>query len=107
MRIKSSPQFRSEAKQLTKKYPSLADEIAQLYKELHNNPRMGEPLGLDCFKIRLAVASKGGGKSGGTRVITCVRIVKDQIDLLSIYDKSERSTYKKHELVALIKRHVE
>ena len=106
MRIQLSPQFKSEAKRLTKKFPSLADEIPGLFKKLQENPQMGEPLGMDCFKIRLAVESKGGGKSGGTRIITCVRVVKDQIDLLSIYDKAERSTYKKHELKKLIKKHI-
>ena len=106
MTIRPSSQFKSEAKQLTKKYPSLADEITKLVADLTANPQMGEPLGLDCYKIRLAIASKGGGKSGGARVISCIRVVNDDIHLLSIYDKAERSTYKKHELKLLIKRHI-
>jgi hypothetical protein len=63
----------------------------------------GEPLGIGCYKIRLAIDSKSSGKSGGARVVTCVRIIKEQIDLLTIYDKSERSTIKKHELKKLVK----
>lgn len=27
----------------------------------------GEPLGKDCYKIRMAITSKGKGKSGGSR----------------------------------------
>jgi len=31
---------------------------------------MGTPLGNDVYKIRLAIASKNKGKSGGARVIS-------------------------------------
>jgi mRNA-degrading endonuclease RelE of RelBE toxin-antitoxin system len=103
MHIEPSPKFRKEFKALAKKYPSLIADFRQLEAELLENPQMGEPLGLGCYKIRLAIDSKNDGKSGGARVITCVRIVEEQIDLLTIYDKSEQSTIKKHEIKKLIK----
>ena len=37
----------------------------------------------------MAISSKKTGKSGGARVITCVKIVEDTIHLLTMYDKSE------------------
>lgn len=37
----------------------------------------------------MAIGSKGKGKSGGARVIICVKIVWDVIFMLAIYDKSE------------------
>ncbi len=40
-------------------------------------------------KIRLAITSKGRGKSGGARVIIRVRIVADELQLLYIYDKAD------------------
>ena len=40
-------------------------------------------------KVRLAITSKGRGKSGGARVIIRVRIVRDELQLLYIYDKSD------------------
>ena len=40
-------------------------------------------------KIRLAITSKGRGKSGGARVIIRVRIVLDELQLLYIYDKAD------------------
>ena len=52
--------------------------------------------------MRLAIASKGKGKSGGARVITCVKIVKSVVYLLAIYDKSERETISDAELKQLI-----
>jgi hypothetical protein len=51
---------------------------------------LGTPIGKNCFKIRLAIKSKGQGKSGGARVITCVLAVKETVVLLSIYDKAEK-----------------
>ena len=60
-------------------------------------------MGDGCFKIRLSIASKNKGKSGGARVITCVYVADNEIYLLSIYDKSERSSLNDQEIKALIK----
>ena len=54
-----------------------------------DDPTQGSPLGNDCFKIRLKIASKNRGKSGGARVITCVLLLNEEIHLLTMYDKSE------------------
>ena len=57
--------------------------------------RMAIPLGDNVFKIRLAVKSKGRGKSGGMRIITFVESIivmetgSQVVSLISIYDKSE------------------
>ena len=106
MHIEPSPRFRKEFKALAKKYPSLFQDFKELENDLQQNPQQGESLGLGCYKIRLAIASKGGGKADGARVVTCVRIVKDQIDLLSIYDKAEQATIKKYELKKLVKLYI-
>ncbi len=63
---------------------------------------MGSPLGKDCYKIRLAISSKGKGKSGGARLITYVRIVKGAVFLIDIYDKSDKGTISDAELRLLI-----
>lgn len=84
-----TPQFLKEAKALAKKYPSLKNDLNSLAEELQANPATGEPLGKDCYKIRLAISSKGKGKSGGGRVITCIKIAQETIFLLAIYDKSD------------------
>ncbi len=64
---------------------------------------MGEPLGKDCYKVRMAISSKNKGKSGGARLITCVKIVDDTIYLLSIYDKSEQETMDDDEIDEVLK----
>lgn len=84
-----SPQFLKEVKALAKKYASLKADLEAIGQELLANPTTGEPLGKDCYKVRMAIASKGKGKSGGARIITCVKIVQENIFLLAIYDKSD------------------
>ena len=62
--VVTSDNFEKEAKRLIKKYRSLAQEIAVLIQNLTANPTLGTPIGQDCYKIRLAIKSKGKGKSG-------------------------------------------
>jgi mRNA-degrading endonuclease RelE of RelBE toxin-antitoxin system len=81
--------FLSDLKTLSKKYPSLKDDVNSLVIILKTNPQIGEPIGKDCFKIRLAIKSKNKGKSGGGRLITCVKILKSTVYLLAVFDKSE------------------
>jgi hypothetical protein len=65
---------------------------------------MGTPLGNDCYKIRMAVTSKGKGKSGGARVLTFVQVINENIFLLSIYDKADAANISDKELKERIKR---
>lgn len=74
---------------MSKKYPSLKQEYINLLDNLESNPTLGTPIGNECYKIRLAIRSKGSGKRGGARIITCVKIINERIYLLPIYDKSE------------------
>jgi mRNA-degrading endonuclease RelE of RelBE toxin-antitoxin system len=82
-------QFKKEAKRLVKKFPSLKQELATLNQTLQATPTAGTPLGNNTYKIRLAVKSKGKGKSGGTRIITYVVDDDNEVYLLTIFDKSE------------------
>jgi hypothetical protein len=94
--------FERKLKRLAKKYKSLASDLALVIDELTINPTMGTPIGKDCYKIRIAISSKGKGKSGGARMITFVRIVKQTVFLMDIYDKSEQVTISDKELQLLI-----
>jgi mRNA-degrading endonuclease RelE of RelBE toxin-antitoxin system len=97
-----TPQFEKEVKKLSKKYPSAKGDIVNLVNELKENPTMGIPLANNCFKIRLAIKSKGKEKSGGSRVITYLRVIKEVIHLLTIYDKSTQSTISDTEIIRLL-----
>lgn len=101
--IEVTSYFKKQAKRLLKKYPSLKLEILQLINLLEINPKHGTPIGNDCFKIRLAISSKGKGKSGGSRIITHTQINNNKVFLLSIYDKSEQDNLNDKELLELLK----
>lgn len=95
-----SRNFQREAKDLLKKFHTLKESIGSLIEKLTDDPYSGEPYGQKIYKIRLADKSKGGGKSGGFRVLY-YHIIKDEegitILLMSIFDKSNRATITKDE----------
>lgn len=94
--------FKKEAKSLSKKYPSLKTDLFKLFEILERTPQSGIALGKDCYKIRMAISSKGKGKRGGSRVITCVKIVASTVFLLSIYNKSSKENLSDKELDTLL-----
>lgn len=99
-------EFLRQAKRLSKRYRSLADDIDNLQHELIRNPNIGTDLGGGKHKIRLAIKSKGRGKSGGLRVITLVVTVELSntcINLLTIYDKKEISNVSDNYINQIIK----
>ena len=96
------PPFDKQLKRLARKFPSLKTEFVTLIEDLEENPKMGISLGNNCFKIRLAIASKGRGKSGGARVITHFYIENETVFLLAIYDKSEQTDITDKELRELL-----
>lgn len=95
--------FKKESKRLVKKYPSLKNELIELNQQLEENPELGVRTGNQIFKVRLAIKSKGKGKSGGARVITYLITEKKELYLLSIYDKSEIEIISDRELDRVIK----
>lgn len=84
--------LKKNIKRLASKYPSLKSDFQNFLAELTENPTMGVSLGNNCYKVRLAISSKGKGKSGGARIITFVKISIETVVLISMYDKSQKST---------------
>lgn len=100
--VKTILVFEKQAKRLVKKYPSLKSELLSLIQTLKVSPESGTPLGKDCFKIRISIASKGKGKSGGARIITHFIVSESTVYLLSIFDKSEKESLTDKELKELL-----
>ena len=96
------PPFDRQIKRLAKKFPSLKTEYSDLIKELEENPEKGIHISNNCFKIRLAIASKGRGKSGGARIITHFYVENETVFLLAIYNKSEQDDISDKELRELL-----
>lgn len=70
------PRFVKDSKKLSKKYPSLKENLFQLFETLAPTPKQGKYIGNQCYKIRLAIQSKNSGKSGGARVINYVVVMQ-------------------------------
>ena len=91
--VYTHPEFERKFKQYKKKYHSLVSDYRAFLDSIKENPFQGRSLGQGLRKVRFGVAAKGGGKSGGMRVITFSvnRIDEEnrEITLLYIYDKSE------------------
>ena len=106
-RIDTLPEFERELKRLVKHYRSMKDDYADLIKQIKDNPTLGTDMGDGIRKVRMAITSKGKGKSGGARVITynVVTQVRDdgQVLLVTIYDKSERDSITKREISNILR----
>lgn len=100
--IKTIPTFDKQLKRLAKKYHSLKNDILEFSESIIANPQQGIPLGKNCYKIRLAIKSKGQGKSGGARVIIHIVFDDEDIFFLSIFDKSELENISDQELSRLL-----
>jgi mRNA-degrading endonuclease RelE of RelBE toxin-antitoxin system len=94
--------FEKELKRLVKKFPTLKSEFAELIAAIIANNETSTFIGNNCYKIRLAIGSKGKGKSGGARVITYLYVETETVYLLTIYDKGEKADLKSNELKDMI-----
>jgi len=94
--------FHRKVKTLAKKHTSLRNDLAPLIASLASDPTQGTSLGMGCYKIRVAIKSKGKGKSGGARIITYMKKIKRTVYLLDIYDKSDQDTLSDKEMKALV-----
>lgn len=93
--VKTTPHFEREAKILAKRYKSFKSDLKEFIKDLAKDPKIGTELSPSLRKIRLAIVSKGKGKSGGARVITftiCSSESEGRVYLVDVYDKSDYST---------------
>lgn len=97
-------EFKKHAKRLAKKYVSFAEDLSELQDRLKENPYEGIDLGNGIRKIRMRIASKGKGKSGGARVISFIVAVSEDVEvtLLTIYDKSEQGNISDKEIKQLV-----
>lgn len=90
MEIIATKTFIRSAKSIAKKYRSFNADYQTLLDGLSKNPNMGIDLGGGYRKVRMAISSKGKGKSGGCRVITFNMVERNGcLYLIYAYDKSD------------------
>lgn len=101
-----TPNFERAVKLLAKRHRSLKQDLLKFAKSLQDNPFQGVELSPGIRKIRMAITSKGRGKSGGARVITYTVLAAEKegtVYLIDIYDKVDYSTVD----VAIIRKVIE
>ena len=95
-KVYTFPEFDKSLIKLSKKYQSLKTEYLEFIDQIEKEGIQGVSLGNGVYKTRLAVKSKGKGKSGGLRVISYQDVILTQHDnsiyLVAIYDKSNLSS---------------
>lgn len=87
-----TPEFLKSAKTLSKRYRSFAEDLKDLCNSIINNPNIGDDLGGGLRKLRMAIKSKGKGKSGGARIISFtigIDNITSKVTFLYVYDKSD------------------
>lgn len=106
LEIVTSPDFDRALKKLKKRYRSMSEDYLRLLDNLEENPSEGVDLGHGLRKVRMAITSKGKGKSHGARVITyadaLVSVDEGLLTLLYIYDKAEYSNISDEKLRELL-----
>lgn len=97
-----SARFKRTSKRLAKKYKSYKGDLTEVIISLEINPTQGTSLGQGCYKIRMAIHSKGTGKRGGARIITYVVTEDETVILLTVYDKKDKTDLAPGELDRLL-----
>jgi len=76
LKIELTSKFKRKAKTLVKKFPSFKQELKDLITALENDPTLGTPVKHNCYKIRIAIKSKGEWqkwRSQGNYAFSCYR----------------------------------
>ena len=103
MTIRYLAEFLKNVKTLKKKNSNLKNDLNILINELHLNPKQGQSLGNNIYKIRLKNSSNNRGKSSGYRVITYYISDDNLLYLVEIYPKSKKENIIKDELIKRLK----
>ena len=97
------PEFSREIKNLKKKNLNFSKDLANLILSIEKNPKQGQSLGNNLYKIRLQNSSNNKGKSVGYRVITYYLSDDNLLYLVEIYSKNKQENILKDELIKRLK----
>ena len=97
--------FLKEAKQLSKKFKLLKQDLQDLIQDITINKDFGVDLGSNLYKKRVKNSSIPTGKSGGFRVIIYYQ-VEDNIVLISIYSKTQKDNINDEEIEDILKNYL-
>lgn len=104
--VYTTSEFESQAKALQKRHRSFKNDLRDMVLTLMENPFQGVELCPGIRKIRMAITSKGRGKSGGARLITYTIVTaatEGHVYLMNVYDKADFSTVELSAIKDMIK----
>ncbi len=94
-------------KKLSKHYKNIQKDIDNFLNNIKSQDDLGIELKSNVFKVRIANSDKNKGKSAGYRLITYLTIVKNELQLLYIYDKSKLENLTEKEIDDIILKQVD
>ncbi|OCL89479.1 type II toxin-antitoxin system RelE/ParE family toxin [Arcobacter porcinus] len=105
MNILYTDNFLREAKQLSKKFKLLKQDLKDSIQDITINGNLGVNLGSNIYKKRVKNSSIPTGRSGGFRVIIFHQI-EENIVLISIYSKTEKANISDKEIDDILKNYL-
>ena len=94
--------YKKSLKKLSKHYKNIEKDIDNFLNSIKSKDDLGIELKSNIFKARIKNSNKNKGKSAGYRLISYLAIVKDQLQLLYVYDKSKIENLTENEIDRLI-----
>ncbi len=80
--------YQKAFKKLSKNYRHIDIDVDTFLNSINTKQDLGIELKSNVYKVRIANSDKNKGKSAGYRLISYLAIIKNELHLLYIYDKS-------------------
>ena len=94
--------YKKSYKKLSKQYKNIQDDVDNFINSIQSKDNLGIELKSNIFKVRIKNSDKNRGKSAGYRLISYLAIVKNELQLLYIYDKSKIENLTEDEIDKLV-----
>ena len=98
--------YKKAIKKLSKTYRNIDLDIKNFLTSINTKEDLGIELKSNVFKVRVANSNKHKGKSAGYRLISYLAVIKNELHLLYIYDKSKLVNVTEKEVDELVTKQI-
>ena len=98
--------YKKAIKKLSKTYRNIDLDIKDFLTSINTKEDLGIELKSNVFKVRVANSNKHKGKSAGYRLISYLAVIKNELHLLYIYDKSKLVNVTEKEVDELVTKQI-
>ncbi|SFV71220.1 hypothetical protein MNB_SV-13-1728 [hydrothermal vent metagenome] len=102
LQVIEKPHYQKSYKKLSKHYKHITSDIDKFLDAISSKDDLGIELKSNVFKVRIKNSDKNKGKSAGYRLISYIKIIKNELHLLYIYDKSKIINLKEEDIDKLV-----